>query len=1208
MTAQSPGQSRPTLILYTVHFHKSEWEQANRLGLDLYDNLTRPISNPLAFGASIPIFCAVEPDKVDTDAAATVIVIPVLGKMSSSSKREDSIARMKQWHEKLGPGHVLPVLLADVWRASEGLLPGKPLLTELYGEEPRRRSTITDIVVEVAKLLAGDGQRPILFVSHAKSDLASTKQAAAKIASYAKSDSTATAFFDRTELFAGDSTDKQIDFAVSRGVFVAVRGDSYSSRIWCQREFLGAKRHGLPTLTVETLQQGERRSLAYGGNNPTLVWNENHNDPGEVVSRAMIEWLRAIHFRREGNRVRSEAKLPEAVILSRPPELLDMAQGLLRSAAPELVMHPDPELSTQELNVLRGVNPRLHLVTPLTAYRRVLSRESNTPGDAPLEGIQVAMSLSDSPDVDGPEGYKMHHVIDVTVQLARTLISSGAAIAYGGDFRQRDMNNPKRYGYTILLSELIGAYNQTAARPADFLHSYLAATIPSGDVPDNAPMTLHHLVDSPDVAPLAKMPPPDGKAHPLALYFSDMRQVMAKKTAACIIIGGKAEPRLKDKGDGFGGIYPGVVEEAWRSLELERPVYVVGGFGGAAAIVAELLEDGPSPSRLQDATWSKSAYYTGVVKKIKSDPFLKKLGLPPSMAAMAKAIKAAGSPRLKSNSTSIAWNGLTKEENKTLFWSRDPVLITSLLMRGLLNVTRKATSDKLAIELVHGSVTDARELDAIAVATFDDVPLGGAGKALDSAVGGRAKVGRAEGQEIISVSETGIGADWIYLASLGQLRDTGSLEEKIQAAAVQTAIAARRQGLRRLGVVAYGGAVISDVPAVANAMLAGLKDLAGFASITWFESNEDRFEALRRILISKRLVKLTTRRAMAPVIAAEPQEQPLILQVSYVDEKLDVTVLPPTGTAIAAFSRQVLSAADVSSLAAGSGPGNRETPDMATLTSRGQKLAKLLLGDEAKEILARVSEAKIMIVHDLAASRIPFETLNASVPAAARSGMNRRLAVAGVPVDHLFARSPKPKGLNVLLVINPTADLKGAAEEGAAIEAVLKQQKDRISLTVLSEGKATKAALLEAFPKTDVLHYCGHAFFDGPGEGDSGLILAGDNALTLADLRGVTTPRVAFVNACEAGRVRGKFTTEAASFAEFFLRSGVEAYLGTFWTVNDAAAQLFAVEVYTRLATGKTLDEAVILARKKLFDDKYPDWANYILYGDGRFRLVREGS
>jgi CHAT domain-containing protein len=122
------------------------------------------------------------------------------------------------------------------------------------------------------------------------------------------------------------------------------------------------------------------------------------------------------------------------------------------------------------------------------------------------------------------------------------------------------------------------------------------------------------------------------------------------------------------------------------------------------------------------------------------------------------------------------------------------------------------------------------------------------------------------------------------------------------------------------------------------------------------------------------------------------------------------------------------------------------------------------------------------------------------------------------------------------------------------------------------------------------------------------LILAGDNALTLADLRGVTTPRVAFVNACEAGRVRGKFTTEAASFAEFFLRSGVEAYLGTFWTVNDAAAQLFAVEVYTRLATGKTLDEAVILARKKLFDDKYPDWANYILYGDGRFRLVREGS
>jgi hypothetical protein len=357
------------------------------------------------------------------------------------------------------------------------------------------------------------------------------------------------------------------------------------------------------------------------------------------------------------------------------------------------------------------------------------------------------------------------------------------------------------------------------------------------------------------------------------------------------------------------------------------------------------------------------------------------------------------------------------------------------------------------------------------------------------------------------------------------------------------------------------------------------------------------------------------------------------VQVSYTDGNLVVTCLPPSGNAVAGVRQQVLSDADVTRLAAGSGPLERNTPDLATLGSRGRELAGLLLGDQADQILARTSKAKIVVVHDVASSRIPFEVLAAStsgppaaapgttrdltapeVPAellfapAANSGMSRRLAVPGVPVERLFARPPKGGRFNLLLVINPTGDLPGAANEGNMVEALLKQQKDRINLSVLREGEATKAALLDAFTATDVLHYCGHAFFDGPGESESGLVLAGRERLTLADVRGVAAPRVALVNACEAGRVRGQVTTEAASFAEFFLRAGVEAYLGTFWRVDDHAAQIFSGEVYAQLATGRTLDEAVTLARKKLHDQKLPDWANYILYGDGRFRLVAEGD
>ena len=94
------------------------------------------------------------------------------------------------------------------------------------------------------------------------------------------------------------------------------------------------------------------------------------------------------------------------------------------------------------------------------------------------------------------------------------------------------------------------------------------------------------------------------------------------------------------------------------------------------------------------------------------------------------------------------------------------------------------------------------------------------------------------------------------------------------------------------------------------------------------------------------------------------------------------------------------------------------------------------------------------------------------------------------------------------------------------------------------------------------------------------------------------------MNACEAGRVRGSTTTEAAAFAELFLRSGVEAYLGTYWEVGDTAAASFATGVYTRLAEGQTLESAVTKSRAELLKANEPDWANYILYGDGRFKLV----
>lgn len=43
----------------------------------------------------------------------------------------------------------------------------------------------------------------------------------------------------------------------------------------------------------------------------------------------------------------------------------------------------------------------------------------------------------------------------------------------------------------------------------------------------------------------------------------------------------------------YSGFVPGVLEESLVALELQRPLYVLGGFGGAASVVAAALLDGP---------------------------------------------------------------------------------------------------------------------------------------------------------------------------------------------------------------------------------------------------------------------------------------------------------------------------------------------------------------------------------------------------------------------------------------------------------------------------------------------------------------------------------------------------------------------------------------------------------------------------------------
>ena len=298
----------------------------------------------------------------------------------------------------------------------------------------------------------------------------------------------------------------------------------------------------------------------------------------------------------------------------------------------------------------------------------------------------------------------------------------------------------------------------------------------------------------------------------------------------------------------------------------------------------------------------------------------------------------------------------------------------------------------------------------------------------------------------------------------------------------------------------------------------------------------------------------------------------------------------------------------------------------AKIPEFGQRLAEMVLPAILREALVGARPETLSIINDFSSSQIPWELMSLGDWQFSASGnLSRRYSTANMSVAKWLYQRRASKEYKMLLVVNPTQDLSGAAEEGKRIrEVVLKLGK--IQLTELHGADATKARLSEAFSsgEFDMVHYAGHAYFDPNNRSQSGILCHNQQILSGRDLSLLESlPALMMFNACESGRVRAAklpgnvAQTERAtakssvrdlvdrnvSFAEAFLRGGVGSFLGTYWPVGDAAASIFATKFYGTLLAGESIGESLRVARKELRDQNLPDYANYIHYGDPEFRV-----
>jgi hypothetical protein len=200
-----------------------------------------------------------------------------------------------------------------------------------------------------------------------------------------------------------------------------------------------------------------------------------------------------------------------------------------------------------------------------------------------LKGRCVAISISNTPDM-AVRGLGKEHLEDAMSEIARHVIASGATIAYGGDLRPG--------GFTELLFEIVNRYRRNRDGDKILVENYLAWPVHMLLTRTELEKTIRELEGLASIVLLA----PDGKRILLnerpadrmdipdaewAQSLTAMRRAMLSQTHARIVLGGQTAK--------YKGRMPGIAEEALLQLESRKPLYLLGGYGGCSAHLAQRL-------------------------------------------------------------------------------------------------------------------------------------------------------------------------------------------------------------------------------------------------------------------------------------------------------------------------------------------------------------------------------------------------------------------------------------------------------------------------------------------------------------------------------------------------------------------------------------------------------------------------------------------
>jgi hypothetical protein len=442
--------------------------------------------------------------------------------------------------------------------------------------------------VEVNEGDIGKSSSIKIFLSHTKSDDIGLSHAEA--IKHFIDNTNMTHFFDATEISPGFRFDEEIIQHIKDSTIIAISSDAYSSRYWCQREILCAKEYQRPMISVDCLEDSEDRVFPAGSNVPCVHLSHaipiSENDTLRILSAALLETIRHHHSLKSLDYYKSRGWIRSACeIASRPPEVRQLL-ALKKEGKTNQLCYPEPPIYSEEA----GWHQQLEIETFTPLW-------SLSEGEI-LKGFRVGISISDAQDI----GSSIYHLpksqtTRLAQDIARHLLARSATLIYGGDLR--------RDGFTeFILDEAIALKNRLGSDEVNVVN-HLAWPIYRSTEEILAwrakyrgiMKTVNHEIPS-DVSALVdvdKFLPPTTAENKYcwSRCLSEMRVRSIESSNARICTGGKL--------CGYNGKMPGVLEEFLIAVEMDKPIYLLGAFGGVVGEVSKVIRGESYPDSLTES-------------------------------------------------------------------------------------------------------------------------------------------------------------------------------------------------------------------------------------------------------------------------------------------------------------------------------------------------------------------------------------------------------------------------------------------------------------------------------------------------------------------------------------------------------------------------------------------------------------------------------